>query len=241
MFVITVVLFFVGLFVGSFLGVVTYRLPRGLEIVFDRSRCSSCKKVIAWYDNIPLLSFLVLGGKCRKCGARISFREPLIELVTGIVFAFVGLNIFNLIFACLLISIFVIDLEEHVIPDRLVFLGLVFLLLKFLISDSPFLMYLLAGFICADLLLFLNLITKGKGMGLGDVKLALFIGSIVGLRLVIPFLFFSFVVGAIVGIILMLFKKATIKQEIAFGPFLIIGCVLSTFLGQFFLNYLGIK
>ncbi len=223
-----------GLVIGSFLGLITYRLPRNISVVFGRSRCPGCKSNISWYDNVPVLSFLVLGGHCRNCKQEISVRYPLIEILTGVVFVFVGLNVFNLIIACLLISIFVIDLEEQIIPDELVFAGIMVFILKLLFLHQSIFESLLAGFLSASFLLFLHMVTKGRGMGLGDVKLAILIGSIMGLNLFLVWLFFSFVSGAIVGIILILVKKVRFSERIAFGPFLIAGVVLVSLFGEAF-------
>jgi prepilin signal peptidase PulO-like enzyme (type II secretory pathway) len=217
-----VILFALGLIIGSFLGALTYRLPRNISIAKGRSFCPNCKHQIAAYDNIPVISWLILGGKCRNCKHKISFREPLIEISTAIIFIIIGFNVIALILACILISIFIIDFEHQLIPDELVFIGIAVLM--------PSLTNLLAGLLAANLLLFLNLITKGKGMGLGDVKLAILLGAIVGLSSLFNWLFMSFLVGAMVGIILMLAGIAKLKQKIAFGPFLIIGLVLTRFL-----------
>jgi len=234
-------LFLFGLIIGSFLTALTYRIPKRLSISKGRSICPNCKKQISWYDNIPLLSFILLMGKCRNCKKRISLRYPIIELATAITFVIIGFNVFNLILASILISIFVIDWEHQIIPDEFVFGGLVVLVFILLIANSELLFSnLLAGFLSALILLFLNLVTKGKGMGLGDVKLALLLGGIVGINLFWIWLFFSFVVGASIGIILMGIKKATLREKIAFGPFLIIGLVLAILFGQSFLLLLGI-
>ena len=228
-----------GLVVGSFLGALSYRLPKKTSIVKGRSFCPSCKRQIVWYDNIPLLSFLILNGRCRNCHAKISFREPLIELATAIVFVVVGFNLTNLILASLLITIFVTDVEYQIIPDTLVFTGLLVLISSFFIFHLPIFEPLLAGFISALLLLVLNLMTKGRGMGLGDVKLALLIGTVAGLQYFFTWLFFSFVAGAFVGIILLITQKVSLKHKIAFGPFLIIGLILTNYFGNYFLNFLS--
>ncbi len=231
-----VLLFVLGLVIGSFLGALTYRLPRDLDMVADRSRCPNCKKVIVWYDNIPLLSYIFLRGRCGNCKQKISFRYPVIEFATAVAFVFVGLNIINLFVVTVLIIIFVIDLEHQIIPDELVFLGL----LAAILNSPTIFSSLLAGLLAANLLLFLNLITKGKGMGLGDVKLAIFIGAIIGMKLIFVWILFSFVVGALIGIILIVAGEASLKQRIAFGPFLIIGFLMVNLFGQNFLNWIGI-
>src|SRR5260221_2583759 len=215
-----------GLVFGSFLGALTYRFPRSISIAKGRSVCPKCKKEIGWYDNIPLFSFLLLGGHCRNCHEKISIRYPLIELVTAITFIVVGFNLINLVLVSVLISIFVIDMEHEIIPDESVFFGLFI----FLINSNFNLNLLLPGFLSAIFLLVLNIITKGKVMGLGEVKLALLLGTMAGPNLFLNWLFFSFATGAVVGILLVIGKKATMKQKIAFGPFLIIGFLLALFI-----------
>lgn len=237
---IRVFLFLLGLIFGSFLGALTYRLPRGLGCIKGRSFCPNCKKTIAWYDNIPVLSYFLLLGRCRACKKKISLRYPVIEISTGVVWAVLGNNPIALAVAMVLIVIFVIDIEHQLILDKLVFVGLAILLINFLFSDSQQIFkFLLAGFLSADILLFINLATKGSGMGLGDVKLALLIGSLVGLEKMLVWLFFSFSVGAIVGIILIVIGRATFRERIAFGPFLIIGLCLTLAYAQEFLKLIG--
>jgi prepilin signal peptidase PulO-like enzyme (type II secretory pathway) len=231
---VSLFLLVLGLVTGSFLGALTYRLPKRISINEGRSKCPVCSHQISWYDNIPLLSYLILQGKCRNCKNRISPRYPLIESATAITFIIIGFNPLSLIFAAILMAIFVIDWEHQIIPDELVFIGLFFLILSVPFDN------LLAGFLAADILLFLNLITKGKGMGLGDVKLAILLGGIVGLHMFLIWIFFSFIAGSIVGIILIGLRKTSLKEKIAFGPFLIIGLVLAFYLGGSFISLLNI-
>jgi prepilin signal peptidase PulO-like enzyme (type II secretory pathway) len=229
-------LFFVGILVGSFLSAFTYRFPRRMQFIRGRSICPFCNHVISWYDNIPVLSFIFLGGRCRHCRKKISFRYPLLEIFTGIAFVIVGADLIKIIISLIFISIFVIDLENHIIPDSLIFAGLAMVLLT--LKEGLF-YGLFAGFLASDLLLLLNLVTGGKGMGLGDVKLAIVIGSLIGMKFLFVWLFFSFLIGAIVGIILVLLGRASLKQEIAFGPFMISGIYLTYLFGAEFLKLLG--
>lgn len=240
-------LFILGFCVGSFLGVVTYRLPRNIPLSggkFSRSFCPSCKKKIPWFDNIPLLSFLLLGGKCRNCKNKISLKEPVIELVTGIVFVLSAFNtlfpvyIF-LIIASILIAIAFIDIENQIIPDELVWLGLSVLIAWYLLADFKLLFpHLLSGLGVALFLLIINLITSGKGMGLGDVKLAILLGAMLDVKFVLVWLLASFVIGAFVGIILIVAGKATLKRKVPFAPFLIIGFFTVAFLGHVLIDFL---
>lgn len=223
----------VGLALGSFLGAFTHRLPRKESFVEGRSRCPHCRAEIKWYDNIPLFSFLLLGGRCRSCGQKISVRYPLIELATAL--GILGIYILNLkspIFLILVllltISIFVIDLEKKIIPDELIFLGLGLTILALLLGwDDNFYLHFLGGFSSSFFLLLIHLVTKGKGMGLGDVKYALFAGTFLGWPGAISWLFLSFLTGAGVGVILILLGKARLGRHIPFGPFLAVSFLLT--------------
>lgn len=216
-----------GLVFGSFVTALSYRYPRGISNVKGRSFCDNCRKQISWFDNIPLLSFIFLGGKCRNCREKISWRYPLIEIITAIGFYLIGFNIPNLVLFLLLEIIFVIDFENQIIPDAFIFLGIVvFLLFNFSFSN------IFAGFASSFFLLFIHLITKGRGMGLGDVKFAVLAGAIVGLKLFSIWLFAAFLTGAAVGIILILGKKARLKTKVAFGPFLVISIPIALIWGE---------
>lgn len=210
-----------------------------------RSFCDSCKKQIEWYDNIPLLSFLILDGKCRSCGKKISPRYPIIEFVALIGFLaipiFKGLSlegVYSIFLFLILEIIFIIDLENQIIPDFFIFLGiLVVLLMPNAYAGGASSAYslvssLFSGFIAATFLLLIHLITKGRGMGLGDVKFAILGGMIVGLPLFPVWLFVAFLTGAAVGIILILTKHAGLKDQIAFGPFLVISIPITLLWGQ---------
>jgi prepilin signal peptidase PulO-like enzyme (type II secretory pathway) len=245
-----VFLFIFGLVFGSFISALSWRYPRGISIAKGRSICPHCRKQIDWYDNIPLLSFLFLGGKCRKCKKKISWRYPLIEVSTGISFLliFIGVTlqgtysiyslIITLILMVILETIFIIDLENQIIPDTFIFLGLFFALI--IIHDSLF-ANLFAGFLSASFLLVIHLLTKGRGMGLGDVKLAVLGGMIVGLALSPVWLFVAFLTGAVTGIILILGKIAGLKSKIAFGPFLVIAIPVTLIFGNTILKLIGLE
>ena len=216
-----------GLVMGSFIGAVSYRIPRNLKFIKGRSFCDSCKKSLKWFNNIPLLSFLVLGGRSSCCGKRISFRYPLIEIAAfmGVVFTYLLTS--NLIFVFLflvLLTIFVIDVESQIIPDNLSIL----VFLSGILYSFSF-EHLFAGFFLSFLILLIFLLTKGKGMGLGDVKLTLGLGVWLGFSKGFLFLLLSFLVGGIFASILLLTKKAKMKTKIAFGPFLIIGFLITLF------------
>jgi prepilin signal peptidase PulO-like enzyme (type II secretory pathway) len=237
-----------GIVFGSFISALTWRYPRRMSIKKGRSICPNCKKEIFWHDNIPLLSYLILLGKCRNCKKKISLRYPAIELASAIGFVAVWQYafpdyfkaIYLLIVFVILLSIFVIDLEHQIIPDDFVFAG-IFVSILYLLFINPisFFPNIFAGFIAAVFLLALHLGTKGRGMGLGDVKFAVFGGLIVGLSLTTVWLILAFLTGGIVGSILILSKKAKLKTKIAFGPFLILGIFLALTVGVRYMSLLG--
>lgn len=228
-----------GLLVGSFVGAFSYRFPRGIKVSKGRSKCDSCGKQIEWFDNIPLYSFFHLRGKCRNCGKRVSPRYPLIEAGTGVLFLLGALRLEHLnipwfgnlgilalplvlFITALLVTIFVIDWEHQIIPDSLTFVGLGVILFAFLLSNNnEFYAYLLSGLSAAAFLLLIHLATLGRGMGLGDVKFALF-GVFLGPANTIVWILFTFIFGGVVGLLLIATKKAGMKDKVAFGPFLII-------------------
>jgi len=234
----------IGLALGSFLGALTHRLPRKESFVKGRSRCPRCRAEIKWYDNLPLLSFLLLGGRCRSCGQKISLRYPLIEVATAI--GILGIYLLGLqspIFLVLVllttISIFVIDLEKKIIPDELIFLGLgLTTLALFLGWGDNFYLHLLGGFSSSFFLLLIHLLTRGRGMGLGDVKYALFAGTFLGWPRSVSWLFLSFLTGAGVGVILILLGKAKLGKHIAFGPFLAFSLILAYLFGETLIKWL---
>lgn len=237
-----------GLVFGSFVSALSYRFPKEISVLKGRSFCPNCKKRIQWYDNIPLLSYLILSGKCRNCKKSISLRYPLIELSTGLGFLFLyrefAPNYPELLYAltifCVLILIFIIDLEHRIIPDPLVFFGVFLVFIYYLlILNSSFFPSLFAGFLTASLLMSIVLATKGRGMGLGDVKFAVLGGMLVGLRLSLIWLFLAFLTGGTAGIILILGRRARLKDQIAFGPFLVIALGLTFLFGEKLLLVLG--
>jgi leader peptidase (prepilin peptidase) / N-methyltransferase len=236
-FLSNLLLLVLGLLFGSFVSALSYRYPRGKSVIGGRSFCDSCKKSIPWYDNIPLFSFLLLRGRCRVCRKKISLRYPVIEVVSAVSFLLIGPNILNLILFLILLTIFIVDFEHKIIPDAFVFLGIAVSL--FLIPHSLF-SGLFAGSLAASFLLFIHLITKGRGMGLGDVKFALLGGMVVGLRLTALWMLLAFLTGGAVGVILILGKKAGLKSQIAFGPFLVVAIPITLIWGEKILAVLGL-
>lgn len=248
--------FFLGLVFGSFMNVIVWRIPRGLNFVTGRSVCPKCKKQISWYDNIPLLSFILLGGKCRSCHKKISIRYPIIESATaaGFIFIYYFATTFRgfavngplgyweipFLFTIFLIleSIFIIDLEHQYIPDEIIFFGITVTFLFFLIFDyQRIFINLFSGFLASVFLLCLHLITRGKGMGLGDVKFAVLGGLLVGFPYLFTWLFLSFLTGGFVGMIMILAGKAKLGQKIPFGPFLAFALIVTILFGNYLTSF----
>lgn len=244
-------MFILGGVIGSFIGAYTYRWPRGISIKKGRSFCPKCKEKISWYDNIPLLSYLLLGGKCRNCGKKISVRYPLIELSTALLFimtyTFKGTTLqgslilpYLLAITAELIIIFVIDLENKLIPDEATFFIFSLASLALILSSNDdFYRIFFHAFLASLFFLFLHFITKGRGMGLGDVKLVLALGLVfTNWKLLVVWLFLAFIIGAVVGVFLILISKAKWGRQIPFGPFIIIAFFITLFWGETLSGYI---
>ena len=228
-------IFIFGLVVGSFLSAYTWRAPRAKSVKKGRSKCVHCGHEIKCRDNIPLFSYLHLGGKCRHCGKKISLRYPAIELGTALAFTAVFLTqggfVTPLLITVGLVAVFVTDVEHQIILDEVVFYLVGVVLVSLLISGQSVYLFLFAGLASALFLLSLNIVTSGRGMGLGDVKLAIPLGMSLGPGPALVWLLSSFVVGGITGLLLIAFGGARLKQRIAFGPFMVIGYALTWFYG----------
>jgi leader peptidase (prepilin peptidase)/N-methyltransferase len=230
----------VGAIFGSFLNVVAYRLPRGESLSRPRSRCPQCETQIQAYDNVPVLSWLALRGRCRSCRAPISARYPLVEAVTGLLCFLVvqdrGLNegaVLGVVLVLLLVPITLIDLDHRIIPNKLTLLGAVLAPLILAFTDPGAIPeHLIAGAAAGSFFL-LAALAYPRGMGMGDVKLAAVLGLFLG-RDVAPALFVAFLVGTLVGAAIMARKGAQEgrKTAVPFGPFLALGGVVALFAGD---------
>lgn len=243
-----ILLFPLGLVLGSFLTVVAHRLPRGESVVGGRSRCPGCGRQIAAYDNVPVLSWLALRGRARCCGERISPRYPLTELSLGLLFAAAGLAFHDepvelalaLIFVATLTAVTLTDLERRIIPNRVLLAGSIAALAVVAIGDPSSLPERLIAALAAGGLLFAAALAYPRGMGLGDVKLAavmgLFLGREVGAAILVALL-----AGSLVGLALIARHGAAArKRAIPFGPFLALGGVVGLFAGEPLVDwYLG--
>jgi leader peptidase (prepilin peptidase)/N-methyltransferase len=229
-----------GMITGSFVGVVAHRVPRGRSIVGPRSECPSCGVQIAAYDNIPVISWVLLGGHCRSCGARIPARYPLIELGVGAAFAATALVLHDegaalalgLVFVALLAAITLTDLERRVIPNAIVLAGALIGTAIVVATDPASLPERAAAAAGGGGFLLLAALLYPRGMGMGDVKLAAVMGLFLGAS-VVPALFIGVVLGGVVGIGLMLrYGSEARKHAIPFGPFLAVGGVVGLLAGS---------
>ncbi|MFI5166454.1 MAG: prepilin peptidase [Thermoanaerobaculales bacterium] len=240
-----------GLVFGSFLNVVIYRLPRGESLLRPRSHCPSCGALIRWFDNVPLLSFLLLGGRCRTCRARISLRYPAVELASGTLAAGVaarfGLTLVGveaLVFVLLLLPLAAIDLEHHLLPDVLTLPGIALGLAgSFAGGVAPFSDALIGAAVGAALpyavLVAYRRLRGVEGMGLGDVKLLAMIGAFLGWRGMLLSLGIGSTVGASVGIVLIIAGCGRRDTELPFGTFLAVGALPVLFAGDALFHLLG--
>jgi leader peptidase (prepilin peptidase)/N-methyltransferase len=259
-----IIFFLFGLIFGSFLNVVVYRL-NAVESLLGRSHCPYCKKKIRWFDNIPLLSFILLSARCRDCGEKISWQYPIVEAVTGIVFALIGnyfffaydssswmLVAFYLAIFSLLMIIFVYDFKYMEIPMAIVWMGTALAIAYFLYVDwqgfhlaNSFLELktiagALGGLVAFLFFFSLAYYSKETWMGYGDAYIGMLCGLIVGWPNILWTLMLAFSIGAIVSIVLILLRRKTMKSQVPFAPFLIASVFLVIILPQAFpaLRYL---
>ena len=247
------VVFLTGLVVGSFLNCVIYRLNTKESFLFSRSHCPKCHHILKWYDLIPILSFIIVKGKCRYCKKKISWQYPLVEIATGIVFLLIlnyelrimnyGFNLeimlnslFLILNSCFLIVIFVYDLKHYIIPDKIIYPAIAIVLI-FNFQFSIFNSSILSGLGAAGFFFLFWLISRGRWMGFGDVKLGFFMGLFLSWPNILVALFSAFFIGAIIGIGLIALGKKTLKSQVPFAPFLVIGTFIALFFGKEIINW----
>jgi leader peptidase (prepilin peptidase)/N-methyltransferase len=242
-----IVVFLLGLIVGSFLNVLIYRLPLKKSIVFPSSHCPNCETHLKYYDLVPVFSYIFTKGKCRYCGEKISLQYPIVELLTGLLFLLTFLNygltsefiIFVILISSLIVVSF-IDIKYQIIPNEITFsfisLGLI---LSIIFNHISFINSLLGLVIPAGLLLLIAFIYK-KGMGIGDVKLIGMIGVFIGWQYALISIFIGALFGSIYGIYMMVSGAMTRKTRIPFGPFISLGAVIMILFGNILINwYIG--
>jgi len=257
--ILYLLVFILGTCIGSFLNHIIYSLEQGAKFVVHRSRCPKCKRKLRPQDLIPVVSFFLLKGKCRYCKKSISFQYPLVELATGCLFLLIthylllttsfDLNllftIYYLLISCFLIIIFVYDLKHFIIPDKIIYPAIIASIIWYLASSIFFDFYtkyeilntMCSAFVAGGFFLAIVLASKGKWMGVGDIKLAFFMGLFLGFPNIIVALFSAFLIGAIIGLGLIIFNKKTFKSEVPFGPFLVIGTFIAMFWSNQIINW----
>ncbi len=243
-----VFLFWLGASLGSFYNVLIYRMPRGLSIVSPPSHCPYCSQRIKWYDNIPIISYLILKGRCRHCGAKISIRYPLVEAFTGFLavlcrvrFEEPFLSLVFFVFFSILLVASLIDWNTFILPDTFTLGGLVFGLVvsvfrqDFSLKES-FLGALVGGGLFLLIYLYYTKLRKIEGLGFGDVKLMAFIGSVAGLWGVVYAVFLGSLLGLLYALPIIV-KNKSLQFALPYGPFLSLGAFLGIVLDlkRFFL------
>ncbi len=240
-----------GLVVGSFLNALIYRLPRDINVAHPRSSCPNCKKLIYWYENIPVLSFIFLRGKCSGCETKISFQYPLVELVAGIFAGLIAprdlvlIEVLNFLFFFGIFSAFlvhfIVDIKHQILPDSVnIYLLILFFICSFLIH--PWTYWLIGGAVGLGFPLLVSWIfylLRGEvGLGGGDIKLYAVLGIYLGPFGIIQNIFLSCFLGAIVGLILLASKLIKRENPIPFGPFILIIGGLQIFADKWFSHLL---
>lgn len=240
---ITAYIFFVGCCVGSFLNVCIYRIPNGLSIVRPKSACPACQTPIRWYDNIPIIGYLMLMGRCRSCKAPIAIRYPMVELLTGgfavALWVRYGLDLQTLvyfIFVAALLVVTFIDIDHRIIPDVISLPGIpIGFVASFALTQPNWTGSLLGIVIGGGSLLSIawgyQLLTGKDGMGGGDIKLLAMIGAFIGWKGVLFTIMASSFIGTLAGLAAMLKAQKGLKMALPFGPFLAIGAMLYLFFG----------
>lgn len=246
-----ILIFALGLCIGSFLNAVIYRMQSGDSIFSKHSHCPHCGHDLGVLDLIPLFSFLLLKGRCRYCEEKISWQYPLVEGTTALLFLLTVLRFdpkpltisYYLATLSLLVIIFVYDLKHFIIPDKILlptfFLSVFYKGVRILTNSSGG-SELLTDLACAagagGFFLVFYLFSKGKALGFGDVKLAFFLGFFLGWPLILPALFVSSLLGGVVGGFLLAFTQKGWKSKVPYGPFLIAGALISLFFGEWLID-----
>ena len=232
-----------GACIGSFLNVVIYRLPLGQSIVSPPSRCPKCGHRLRWYDNVPILGWVLLGGRCRQCKNPISIQYPIVELMTALLFVIVvwltppgPLLVSRLLLVCILIALFGIDLEHQILPNSITLPGIVAGVLLSLIAPPGWRDALLGVLLGAGILYAIAggyyLWRREEGLGMGDVKMLAMIGAFLGWKAVLVTMVLSSFSGAAIGLALIAAQRGGMKLALPFGTFLAIGALVAMFVGQ---------
>jgi leader peptidase (prepilin peptidase)/N-methyltransferase len=234
---------FLGLAIGSFLNVVIHRLPRQQSLVSPGSRCPSCGYALGAADNVPVLSYVFLGGRCRKCRTRISVRYPIVELITAslfvafyFAFGWTPLLAVRLLFVAAMIALFAIDLEHHLLPDAITLPGIVVGLVASAFLPPGLISALIGTLVGGGVLWAVGeayyRYSGQEGMGGGDVKMLAMIGAFLGWQQVIVTLVFSSIAGSVIGLLVIAIKRGGMKHALPYGTFLAIAAVFASLWGE---------
>ena len=243
--ILYIMIFLIGISIGSFLNVCIYRIPKKEDIVFERSHCMSCGNVLKWYELIPLFSFLVQGGKCRNCKTKLSAQYPLIELLNGLIYVWIFIvkgfcpeSILFCICASVSIVISVIDSRTFEIPFGCnIIIGILGIVRVFL-NLAHWYDYVIGFFVVSGLFLIIYWITKGRGIGGGDIKLMAAAGLLLGWQNILLSLMIGSIAGSVIHLALM--KIQGKDRVLAFGPYLAFGIFISMLYGNDIITwYLG--
>lgn len=237
-----------GLAVGSFLNVCVHRIPRRQSLSYPPSRCPGCASGLRWFDNIPVVSYLALGGRCRTCRARISLRYPAVELATmalfvvhGLVFGWTALLVVRLVFACAMVVLFAIDLEHHLLPDVITLPGIALGLIASAVLPPGFVDALIGAVAGGGVLWLVGeayfRYSGEEGMGGGDVKMLAMIGAFLGWKLVLLTLVLSSFAGSFVGLLVIAARRGGLKYALPYGTFLALSALAASLLGDSILNW----
>jgi leader peptidase (prepilin peptidase)/N-methyltransferase len=241
-----------GAIIGSFLNVCIYRLPRGASVVWPASRCPQCRRPLAWYENVPVVSYLALGGRCRTCRARISIRYPIVEALTAAMCVlgwwYYGpgvLLVSRLLFGCMLIVLFAIDLEHHLLPNAITLPGIGVGFALSVVTEPGWRDALLGIALGAGVLYGVAeayyRIRHEEGLGMGDVKMLAMVGAFLGWKLTLMTLVMASFAGSLVGVGLIASGRGGMKYALPFGTFLAMGAAAAATVGPRLLDwYVGL-
>lgn len=241
-----------GAVVGSFLNVAIYRLPHGKSIVWPASACPQCRRPLSWYENVPIVSFLALGGACRTCRAGIGVQYPIVEALTAVMFGLAwwyygpsALLASRLMLGCALIVLFAIDLEHHLLPNAITIPGIA-VGFVFSVITEPGWVASLVGIVVGGGVLYAIAeayyrVRHEEGLGMGDVKMLAMVGAFIGWKLTLLTLMMASLSGTIIGVTLIVTKRGGMKYALPFGTFLALGAAAAATVGSTILDwYLGL-
>jgi leader peptidase (prepilin peptidase)/N-methyltransferase len=242
------ILLLLGLAVGSFLNVCIHRIPLGQSLTMPPSRCPGCEYRLRWFDNIPVVSYILLRGRCRKCRTPISIRYPLVELTTMVLFAVHGeafgwtaLLVPRLLFACAMVVLFAIDLEHQLLPNVITLPGIAIGVISSAVLPPGIVDAIIGVLVGGGVLWLIGeayfRYSGQEGMGGGDVKMLAMIGAFLGWKLVLVTLVLSSVAGSLIGVLVIAVKRGGMKYALPYGTFLALGALVASLVGERIVNW----